>query len=122
MSTTEFSGDLDLEAVLSEVLRPIEPPESLGTRVEETLSRVAQAAATELSDWADEMSIGETEALGDPRNWVRPVVAAAAGGVAGAALLVFGTRRRRSGRGIAEQVGEQLGERVGELRDRLSSD
>jgi hypothetical protein len=93
MSTAEFSGDL--ESVLSDVLRPIEPPESLSTRVEETLSKIASAAATELSDWAETMSSGETEALGDPRNWVRPVAAAAAGGVAGAALLLFGQRKRR---------------------------
>lgn len=115
-STADFGGDL--EAVLADVLRPVDPPERLSDRVEGALSQIATAAATELSDWADEMTAGEREALSDPRNWVRPVVAAAAGGVAGAALIVFGVRHRRGSQDLADRIGEG----VGELRERLSSD
>ena len=85
----------DLEALLSDALRPIEPPEKLTGRVEDTLSKITEAAATELSDWADELTESELAALRDPRNWVRPVAAVAAGGVAGGALLVLELRRRR---------------------------
>ena len=35
------------------------------------------------------------QSLRDPRNWVRPVVAVAAGTVAGGALALLNTRRRR---------------------------
>jgi hypothetical protein len=85
----------DLEALLSDALRPIDPPEDLRGRVEETLSKVTEAAATELSEWAEELSESELASLRDPRNWVRPVAAAAAGGVAGTALVLLELRRRR---------------------------
>ena len=52
------------------------------------------AAATELSDWAEELSDSEMRALRDPRNWVRPVVAVSVGGVATGALVLFELRRR----------------------------
>ena len=85
----------DLERLLTDALRPIEPPEDLSGRVETTLSAVTEAAATELADWADELSEGELAALRDPRNWIRPVAAVAAGGVAGSALVALELRRRR---------------------------
>lgn len=85
---------LDIERLLADALRPIEPPQSLTGRVEETLSAVTQAAADELSDWADELSESELAALRDPRNWVRPVVAVTAGGVATGALVLMEMRRR----------------------------
>jgi hypothetical protein len=85
----------DLERLLSDALRPIEPPEDLPGRVESTLSAVTEAAASELSEWAGELSEGEMAALRDPRNWVRPVAAVAAGGAAGTALVLFELRRRR---------------------------
>lgn len=113
----EFPAGIDLEAMLSDVLRPIDPPDGLGVRVEETLSRVAQAAAAELSGFADELTAGESEALRDPRNWVRPAAAAGAGAVAGAALLLFGTRSRNRRRLIADQIGAQLDELRGKLTD-----
>lgn len=84
----------DVEALLSDALRPIEPPERLSARFEDTLSAVTQAAAEELSDWAEELSESELRALRDPRNWVRPVVAVGAGGVATGALVVLEMRRR----------------------------
>src|SRR5918995_2050044 len=85
----------DMEHLLRSALRPIEPPEKLSGRVEETLSAVTEAAAEELSAWADELSESELAALRDPRNWLRPAAAIAAGGVAGGALLLFQLRRRR---------------------------
>ena len=84
----------DVEALLTDALRPIEPPERLSARFEDTLSAVTQAAAEELSDWADELSESELRALRDPRNWVRPVVAVGAGSVATGALVLLELRRR----------------------------
>jgi hypothetical protein len=84
----------DVEHLLSDALRPIEPPERLSGRVEDTLSAVTQAAAEELSDWAEELSESELRALRDPRNWVRPVVAVGAGGAAAGALVLLELRRR----------------------------
>jgi hypothetical protein len=91
----------DIEALLKTALRPIEPPESLPGRVEETLSAVTEAAAEELSAWAEELSESELAALRDPRNWLRPAAAAAAGGVAGGALLLIEMRRRKRPSGFA---------------------
>jgi hypothetical protein len=97
---------IDLEQLLADALRPIEPPEQLGGRVETTLSKLAEAAASELSWWADELSDTELQALRDPRNWVRPVAAAAVGGVAGTALVLIEVRRRRRGEGLRSIVGD----------------
>src|SRR5687767_6026910 len=101
----------EVEELLRSALRPIEPPESLPERVEDTLSAVTEAAATELSTWAEELSDSELAALRDPRNWVRPAVAAAAGGFAGGALLLIEMRRRRRPQGasaIADQLRSKL--------------
>ncbi len=89
-----LTGNWDVEALLSDALRPIEPPERLSSRVEDTLAAITQAAAEELSDWADELSEAELRALRDPLNWVRPVVAVGAGGVATGALVLLELRRR----------------------------
>lgn len=101
----------DVERLLGDALRPIEPPERLSGRVEDTLSAVTQAAAEELSDWAEELSESELRALRDPRNWVRPLVAAGAGGAAAGALVVLEIRRR--GR---QQAGGRLRAVTGRLR------
>jgi hypothetical protein len=84
----------EVERLLADALRPMEPPERLSGRVEDTLAAVTQAAAEELFEWADELSESELRALRDPRNWVRPVVALSAGGVATGALVVLELRRR----------------------------
>ena len=89
----------DVERLLGDALRPMEPPERLSGRFEDTLSAVTQAAAEELSDWAEERSESELRALRDPRNWVRPVVAAGAGGVATGALVLLELRRRSKNKG-----------------------
>jgi hypothetical protein len=105
---SEFIARPDLEALLSTALRPVEPPETLTGRLEETFSKVAEAAASELSEWADEFSEGELQALRDPRNWVRPVAAAAAGGVATGALVVLELRRRQSKRPLSRSLRKRL--------------
>ena len=100
-----------LEALLSDALRPIEPPEDFASRVETTLSAITEQAAAELSSWAEELSEGELQALRDPRNWVRPVAAVAVGTVAGGALVLVGMRRRRRPTGLratAENVLKQV--------------
>jgi hypothetical protein len=102
----------EVEQLLRSALRPIEPPEKLSGRVEDTLSAVTEVAAEELSAWAEELSDSELRSLRDPRNWVRPAAALAAGGVAGGALVVLELRRRRKPTGglsgIAEQVRSRL--------------
>lgn len=103
----------DIERLLSDALRPIEPPDSLTGRLEETFAKVSEAAATELSEWAEELSDSELTSLRDPRNWVRPVVAVAAGGVATGALVVLELRRRR------QQEGSTLRGLAGDIRSRL---
>ena len=97
---SEETEHLQLEELLSDALRPIEPPESLAGRVESTLTAITEQAAAELSSWADELSEGELEALRDPRNWVRPVAAVAVGGAAAAALVLVEARRRRRPHGL----------------------
>ena len=113
---TEAAGHLDLEALLADALRPIEPPESLSGRVETTLSAITEQAAQALGEWADELSEGELEALRDPRNWVRPVAAIAVGGAAAGALVVVGARRRRRPSGMRAQVERIIGDVAAELR------
>ena len=99
---------LDLQSLLSDALRPIEPPERLSARVESTLASITEQAAAELSSWADELNETELESLRDPRNWVRPLVAVTAGTVAGGALVVFGMRRRRTPTGVRALAAEQI--------------
>jgi hypothetical protein len=109
MSERLIGSSWDVEQLLTDALRPIEPPERFSGRVEDTLAAVTQAAAEELSVWAEELSESELRALRDPRNWVRPVVAVSAGGVATGALVLLEVRRRgrrRAGglRSIADRI------------------
>ena len=84
----------EIERLLGDALRPVEPPETLSGRLEDTFTAVSQAAAEELSAWVDELEESELRSLRDPENWVRPVVAGAAGAVATGALVLFEVRRR----------------------------
>ncbi len=93
-SSEGLSGNWEVERLLADALRPIEPPQRLSGRIEDTFEAITQTAAEELSAWAEELSESELRALRDPRNWVRPVVAVGAGGVATGALLVLELRRR----------------------------
>jgi hypothetical protein len=115
----------DVETLLRSALRPIEPPENLAGRVEETLSAVTEAAAEELSAWAEELSESELRSLRDPRNWVRPAAAIAAGGIAAGGLVLVELRRRGSKQpsrlsGLADQVtdiADQVRDQVRNRRD-----
>ena len=93
----------EVERLLSDALRPIEPPEQLSGRFEDTLAAVTQAAAEELSDWADELSESELRALRDPRNWVRPVVAVGLLGLAAAAGTPRAKRGSKVGSGTTKE-------------------
>ena len=84
----------EFERLLENALRPVEPPNTLSGRLEETFTAVSQAAADEFSAWVDELEESELASLREPRIWVRPVVAGVAGGVATGALVVFEARRR----------------------------
>jgi hypothetical protein len=99
---------LDFEALLSDALRPIDPPERLSSRVEDTLTKLTESAAAELSSWADELSESELESLRDPRNWVRPVAAIAVGSVAAGALVVVEMRRRKRPSGLRANAEQAL--------------
>jgi hypothetical protein len=105
---TEPHSELELERLLSDALRPIEPPERLVDRLEGTLSAITQQAAAELESWAGEITDAELDALRDPRNWVRPVAAVAVGTLAGGALLVVGMRRRRRPAGLRDSATDVL--------------
>jgi hypothetical protein len=103
----------EFERMLGDALRPIEPPGSLSGRLEETFTAVSQAAADELSNWVDELEETELASLREPRNWVRPVVAVAAGGVATGALVVLEVRRRgKRSRGRLRAAGSDLRSRI----------
>ena len=80
--------NMDFEQMLRMALAPVDPPESLQTRVETTLQELTDAAVDELEGW-------ELSAMRDPRNWVRPVVATAVGASAGTALVVLRVRQER---------------------------
>ena len=86
--------ELRLEGLLADVFQPVEPPERLSDRLWDTFSTIRDAAADDLTGWADELTESELESLRDPRNWVRPVAAATAGGLATGVLVVVELRRR----------------------------
>jgi hypothetical protein len=109
---SEHPSEGSVERLLADALRPIEPPERLSDRLEETFSAITERAATELSDWADELSDSEREALRDPRNWVRPVVAAGAGGVATGALVLLELRRRSRQRSGLRRLADGFRQRL----------
>ena len=76
----------DIEGLLRQAFRPVEPPDSLAMRLETTLQELTELAAEELESW-------ELGSMRDPRNWVRPVVAVAVGTAAGAGLVVLRVRK-----------------------------
>jgi hypothetical protein len=88
---------MDLEGMLRRALAPVEPPEDLAARLDETLTSLTDLVAEELEAW-------ELAAVRDPRRWVhglaRPAAAAAIGAGAGAALVALrvhqGRGRRRA--------------------------
>jgi hypothetical protein len=75
----------DIEGLLRQAFRPVDPPETLSTRLESTLQELSDLAAEELDSW-------ELRAMRDPRNWVRPVAAVAISTAAGAGLVILRVR------------------------------
>lgn len=82
----------NVEALLREALAPVDPPVRLTQQLETTLTALTEAAQEELDSW-------ELAAMRDPRNWVRPVVAAGVTVTAGTALVVLRVRGRQRARG-----------------------
>jgi hypothetical protein len=78
----------DFETMIKRALAPVEPPKELEARLEVTLGSLVDMAAEELEAW-------ELSAMRDPRNWVRPVAAAAIGSGAAVGLVLVRTQRRR---------------------------
>jgi hypothetical protein len=95
----------DFEQMLRQALRPVDPPETLTTRLEATLTSLTEMAAEELDGW-------ELSAMRDPRNWVRPVAAVAVGTAAGAGLVVLRVRAQQKRRKAQGRSPGQLAERV----------
>ena len=78
----------EFESMLKRALSPVDPPRELEARLERTLGSLVDMAAEELEAW-------ELRAMRDPRNWVRPVAAAAVGSTAAVGLVLVRTQRRR---------------------------
>src|SRR3954470_2984840 len=78
----------DFESLLRQVCQPSEPPADLEVRLEQRLTTIVELAAEELDAW-------ELSAMRDPRNWVRPVVAAGVGSAAAVGLVLVRTQRKR---------------------------
>jgi hypothetical protein len=104
----------DLEGMLRQALRPIEPPEAFAQRVEHTLTSLTELAAEELDSW-------ELRAMRDPRNWVRPAAAAVVGVTAGTALVALRVRarhrtRRQQSRSLVELAARTINDIADEAR------
>jgi hypothetical protein len=84
-------SELRIMRMLERAFASVEPPDSFVDQLESRLADVEAAAMEalgELSDW-------ELDAMRDPRNWVRPVAAAAIGSGAAVGLVLVRTQRRR---------------------------
>ena len=88
----------DLEALLSDALRPIEPPESLAGRVESTLTAITEQAAAELSSWAEELSRGRARGAPRPTQLGAPGRRGRRGHVAGGGARAWSARAAAASR------------------------
>ena len=95
----------DFEGLLRRALAPVEPPEQLSLRLESTLTELTELAQDELESW-------ELSTMRDPRNWVRPVAAAAIGTTAGAALVLLRVRQQHRRRAAKASGPIDLAERT----------
>ncbi|HEX8857220.1 MAG TPA: hypothetical protein VF752_16620 [Thermoleophilaceae bacterium] len=105
----------EMERLLRSALVPVDPPGTLVDRLEARLTEQLDAAAEELADW-------ELRSMRNPRNWVRPVAASVALGLAGGALVVVRTRqqqKRRSATGV-KAIQKSVNEVAGDVRRRLN--
>ena len=99
------AANMDFEQMLRMALAPVDPPESLQTRVETTLQELTDAAVDELEGW-------ELSAMRDPRNWVRPAAAAVVGASAGTALVVLRVRQQQRRRAAQSRNPLDLAQRT----------
>jgi hypothetical protein len=81
----------NVEALLREALTPVDPPVRVAEQLQSRLTALTEAAQEELDSW-------ELAAMRDPRNWVRPVVAAGVTVTAGTALVALRVRGRQQTR------------------------
>ncbi len=99
------AAHMDIENKLRLALHPVEPPENLEARLEATLQELTDLAVNELDAW-------EVNAMRDPRNWVRPVVATTVGVTAGTALVVLRVRTQHRKRKAASRNPLELAQRT----------
>ena len=85
----------NLEAMLREAFAPVDPPVRMTEQLESTLAALTEAAQDELDSW-------ELAAMRDPRNWVRPLLAAGVTLTAGTALVALRVRARQRARPEAQ--------------------
>ena len=105
MADMSEHASTEIERLLRQALRPVDPPASLSTRLEATLTSLTELAAGELESW-------ELSAMRDPRNWARPAAAVAVGTAAGAGLVVLRARAQQMRRKAQGRSPGQLAERV----------
>ena len=84
---SEAAHNPEFESLLLRALAPVDPPERLSERLEQTLADLTELAAEELDAW-------EIPSMRDPRNWVRPVVAAGVAATAGSGLVILRVRSK----------------------------
>jgi hypothetical protein len=105
----------NLEAMLREAFTPVEPPLRLAEQLESRLTALTEAAQDELDSW-------ELAAMRDPRNWVRPLVAAGVTVTAGTALVALRVRARQrarpdaQGKTLLQYAGQTLNDIAEEAR------
>jgi hypothetical protein len=105
----------EVERLLRTALAPVEPPVGLTDRLEARLTAMTDAAVEELAEF-------DSDAMRDPRNWGRPIAAAAVVGVAGAALIVVRARqqhKKREAHGL-KALERSVEEVTRDFRKRLS--
>ena len=96
---------MDFEQMLRMALSPVDPPDTLKTRVETTLQELTDAAVDELEGW-------ELSAMRDPRNWVRPAAAAVVAASAGTALVILRVRQQQRRRAAQSRNPLDLAQRT----------
>lgn len=104
-----------IEGILSRAFAPVEPPQRMYEQVESRLTEISISAAEELADW-------ELAAMRDPRNWLRPAVALAAGTAAAGTLVVLGFRHRRhdeAGAAAVKAMTDALGDAAEGAREEI---
>lgn len=111
-------GNLEFESIeslLNRAFAPVDPPERMYEEFEARLSDISFSAAEEIADW-------ELAAMGDPRNWVRPAIALAAGTAAAGALVVLGLRHQKSEPDAGGAALKAMADALGEAADGAKAD